>query len=111
MSSPYLIFPSSSDRPASWLIQTGFAGHRITATFFFPGGAAVVLDTTTGHLQEITSHPVLAEWAPKGEGVYYFDILYQDDKASLLKDWGGFYFRKLGASNPVGGEFFKGDER
>ncbi|MBI3995208.1 MAG: PD40 domain-containing protein [Nitrospirae bacterium] len=72
-------------------------GRRILLSW----GAAVILDTTTGQIEKITSHPVLAEWAPGDKGIYYFDILYKDSKAGVPLDWGGFYFRPLGAPESI----------
>jgi len=60
-------------------------------------GATVVIDITTGHLKTITNHPVFAEWGPKSNAVYYFDIEHTKDQM----DWGDFYLKKLDSSPPT----------
>jgi hypothetical protein len=72
-------------------------GRRILLSW----GAAVVLDTVTRRVEVITQHPVFAEWGPNGEGVYYVDLLYEDDQATVFKDWGGLYYQALNRPEPV----------
>jgi hypothetical protein len=63
--------------------------------------ATIVLDTETGKIEEIADHPVFAEWGPKSDGVYLFDLDIGGDRMDRPRDWGGFFFRNLGRPEPV----------
>lgn len=60
---------------------------------------AVVIDADTGDAETISTQPVIAEWAPGSDAVYYFEIENAEsvDKRAL----GDFYVKRLGAPEPV----------
>lgn len=60
---------------------------------------AVVIDAETGKSETISDRPVIAEWAPDSEAVYYFEIKNADKTGDGPR--GGFYIRKLGVEAPV----------
>ena len=59
---------------------------------------AVVIDAVTGKPEVVTSKPVLAEWAPGSDAIYYFEIKRGEVRRNLTL--GAFYVKKLGADSP-----------
>ncbi len=61
--------------------------------------SAVVIDTVTGAIETISKKPIASEWTPSGDAIYFVD------KSSRLgpPPWelGDFFFKKLGAQEPV----------
>jgi YVTN family beta-propeller protein len=55
---------------------------------------AVVVDVNSGQIETISSAPVIAEWTPDGDAVYYFEI----ENRGIL---GNFYVRRLNSKLPV----------
>ena len=60
--------------------------------------SAAVLDTKTGAFELLPGGPILAEWAPAGDSVYYFDLVNRDRPAGPLL--AGLYRTKLGSGTP-----------
>jgi hypothetical protein len=60
--------------------------------------SAAVLDTKTGAFELLPGGPILAEWAPAGDSVYYFDLVNRDRPAGALL--AGLYRTKLGSGTP-----------
>lgn len=61
-------------------------------------GGTVVIDLDVGRTESITDKFSIAEWAPGGDSVYYFEINVNQFYEQELT---GFYLKKLGASKPV----------
>jgi dipeptidyl aminopeptidase/acylaminoacyl peptidase len=59
----------------------------------------VAIDAETGDLERISDTPVVAEWAPGGNAIYYFEIKDPDDPDA--RSLGAFHVRQLGAAAPV----------
>jgi len=55
---------------------------------------AVVVDVNSGQIETVSSTPVIAEWTPEGDAVYYFEI----ENRGIL---GNFYVRRLNSKLPV----------
>ena len=59
---------------------------------------AAVLDIKTGGFELLPGGPILAEWAPAGDAVYYFDVINRDRPPGPLL--AGLYRAKLGSGTP-----------
>ena len=57
----------------------------------------VVMDTVTGAIETVAEEPILAEWAPTSDGVYYFDIQGTPRDLGV----GDFHLKPLGAPKPI----------
>jgi YVTN family beta-propeller protein len=55
---------------------------------------AVVIDTDSGQIETVSEVPVIAEWTPEGDAVYYFEI----ENRGVL---GNFYVRRLNSTSPI----------
>jgi dipeptidyl aminopeptidase/acylaminoacyl peptidase len=60
---------------------------------------AVVIDADTGEAEIVSTEPVIAEWAPGSDAVYYFEIKNPETKGK--RALGDFYVKRLGAQAPV----------
>ena len=60
---------------------------------------AVVINVKSGKPRVISSKPVLAEWAPTSDAVYYFDIEAGDEN-KRNRTLGAFYVRNLESDEP-----------
>jgi hypothetical protein len=63
----------------------------------------LVINSLTGGIETVAEEPVLAEWAPNSDGVYYFELLpgLPQDKFALGGiTLGSFYFKPLGVEKP-----------
>ncbi len=60
---------------------------------------AVVVDAETGFSETISTRPVIAEWAPGSDAVYFFEIENSDSVSK--RELGDFYVKALGATDPV----------
>jgi Tol biopolymer transport system component len=56
---------------------------------------AIVIDAETGRTETISSEPIIAEWTPDSNGVYYFTIEHKLGTQAL----GEFYLKNLGSTN------------
>ncbi len=59
----------------------------------------VVIDVVTGDAEEISPVPVLAEWAPDSDAVYYFEIEAFDKPRD--QTLGEFFVKRLGAVSSI----------
>ena len=59
---------------------------------------AVVIDAVTGRAEVVTTKPVLAEWAPGSDAIYYFEIKKGEVRRNLTL--GAFFVKKLGSDSP-----------
>lgn len=60
---------------------------------------AVVINTRTGKPSVVSRKPVLAEWAPTGEAVYYFEI-ETGERSKRNRTLGAFYIRRFESDEP-----------
>jgi Tol biopolymer transport system component len=60
---------------------------------------AVVIDLENERTLSISDQPVVAEWTPEGDGVFYFTIGNYDRPGG--RALGGFFLRKLDGGDPV----------
>lgn len=60
---------------------------------------AVVINIRTGKPRVISSKPVLAEWAPDSDAVYYFDV-ETGERKKRNRTLGAFYVRNIEADEP-----------
>lgn len=60
--------------------------------------SAAVLDTKTGAFELLPGGPILADWAPAGDAVYYLDVINRDRPPGPLL--AGLYRAKLGSGTP-----------
>jgi len=60
--------------------------------------SAAVLDTKTGAFELLPGGPILAEWAPGGDAIYYLDVINRDRPPGPTL--AGLYRMKLGAGTP-----------
>jgi hypothetical protein len=60
--------------------------------------SAAVLDTRTGAFELLPGGPILAEWAPAGDAVYYLDVINRDRPPGPVL--AGLYRTKLGSGTP-----------
>ncbi len=58
---------------------------------------AVVIDVIAGTVETLSERPVLAEWAPSSDAIYYFELGGTFHPRPL----GDFYIRRLEAADPV----------
>src|SRR2546421_11516382 len=84
--------PSSSTTPNKF--RWSADGRKILLSW----ESAAVLDTKTGAFELLPGGPILAEWAPAGDSVYYFDLVNRDRPAGPLL--AGLYRTKLGSGTP-----------
>ena len=54
----------------------------------------MVIDAVTGRAEVVTTKPVLAEWAPGSDAIYYFEIKKGEIRQNITL--GAFYAKKLG---------------
>jgi hypothetical protein len=122
-----VILRSTGGSPDYWVAVIDVDGHKIVSRHKLPAGiielpyplmevdkfswsptgrkvlvsweSAVVIDTVTGTIETISKKPIASEWAPTGDAIYYVD------KSSRLDpppwELGHFFFKKLGAQEPV----------
>lgn len=55
-------------------------------------GSAAVIYVDTGWIETISRDPIVAEWAPDGEAIYYFAIT----RTPATTELSGFYMKRLG---------------
>jgi hypothetical protein len=60
--------------------------------------SAAVLDTKTGTFELLPGGPIVAEWAPGGDAIYYLDIINRDRPSGPTL--AGLYRTKLGSGTP-----------
>jgi WD40 repeat protein len=60
--------------------------------------SAAVLDTRNGAFELLPGGPIVAEWAPGGDAVYYLDVIRRDQPPGVTL--AGFYRTKLGSGTP-----------
>ncbi|MEW6325641.1 MAG: NBR1-Ig-like domain-containing protein [Nitrospirota bacterium] len=94
-------FRETRGRPGSRFTLNQFRWSPAGRHLLFSWGAALVLDTESGRIDVISRHPVFSEWASDGNGVYYIDLLFQNNDVEEFENWGGFYYRPLGQAKPV----------
>jgi dipeptidyl aminopeptidase/acylaminoacyl peptidase len=70
-------------------------GRRILLSW----GNAVVIDTTTGKVEKISNNPIIAEWTPDSEGIYYLETENYDKPKD--RSLGSLYLRRLDSQKPV----------
>ena len=58
----------------------------------------MVIDAVTGRAEVVTTKPVLAEWAPGSDAIYYFEIKKGEIRRNITL--GAFYAKKLGSDSP-----------
>jgi hypothetical protein len=56
--------------------------------------SALVIAVETGRNEAISSTPVVSEWAPGGDAVYYFEVT--NAHTAEPREFGGFYVKRLG---------------
>jgi YVTN family beta-propeller protein len=59
-------------------------------------GVAVVIDTDSNKVAQLSTKPILAEWAPSSDAIYYLDVVRGTHGNRLA----GFYIERLG-SGPI----------
>jgi len=59
--------------------------------------SAAVLDTKSGTFELLPGGPIVAEWAPGGDAIYYLDVINRDKPSPTLA---GLYRTKLGSGTP-----------
>jgi hypothetical protein len=59
--------------------------------------SAAVLDTKNGTFELLPGGPIVAEWAPGGDAIYYLDIINRDKPSPTLA---GLYRATLGSGTP-----------
>jgi hypothetical protein len=59
--------------------------------------SAVVLDTKSGTFELLPGGPIVAEWAPGGDAIYYLDVINRDKPSPTLA---GLYRAMLGSGTP-----------
>lgn len=86
----YMRFIEGQPYPANWppyKLRWSPDGRKVLLSW----ETTVVIDTLTGSVETVVDKPTPAEWAPEGDGVYYFDGVFR------LED---FYLKKLGSVRP-----------
>jgi Tol biopolymer transport system component len=57
------------------------------------------VDTLNGVVETVLDEPVLGEWGPRSDGIYYFEVL--DVSGRERQVLGDFCFKSLGAPTPI----------
>ena len=72
------------------------------------GAGAFVIDPLKRVVDTLANAPILAEWVPDSDGVYFFEVLDRSapkDKGVVMAqdqdNLGNFYFKPLGPSKPI----------
>jgi len=60
--------------------------------------SAAVLDTKSGTFELLPGGPIVAEWAPGGDAIYYLDVINRDRPPGPILS--GLYRTKLGSGTP-----------
>ena len=84
------IIPSYSTPPNK--LRWSADGRRILISW----ESAAVLDTKSGTFELLPGGPIVAEWAPGGDAIYYLDVINRDRGPTLA----GLYRATLGSGTP-----------